>query len=304
MPPFVIDPKFKQGMSTVKNLNPTLLGKVDKTQISPTLATTLEDNTTGNPASTQAVSELNTKTELNTQKIDSIVDDTASSSSSKVWSIDKIKAYIAEEDDTYFAATLQERDDDAVGIVIPKRQGIRVFVADASADTNVGTDSNGVAFGAYYIYDGTNWTLVRSLQYRQVDVTPFVRYDDVVDNLESTDADKPLSANQGRELASLVQVGNASLTMAVDDVEVAEGGVINLTKVARGQATNGMGLILTDEGIVPVFVTMSADGKSATIIEDDVTLYVGNTARISYLTSGELIVADVPADGGDGLVVP
>jgi len=301
---FVIDPKFKQGMSTVKNLNPALLLKVNNSQISPSLAAAILDNTAGNPASTKALVEVNAKADLNTQKINTLIDDTAVVGTGKTWSIDQIKAYVAEEDDTYFAATITERDDDTVGIIIPKRQGVRVFIADASTDANVGTDANGVPFGAYYIYNGTAWILIRSLAYRQVDVTPYVRYTDVVDDLASTQTNKPLSANQGRELALLIATGNASLRMAVDDVVVGAGGVIPLSMVARGEATNGMSFVITTEGIIPVFVTMATDGKSATIIEDDATLYEGQTARISYLTDGEIIPVATATVAGDGTVVP
>jgi len=291
--------QFKQGISTIKNLNPALLAKVDKAQIVGTLDDVIADNTAGNPASAQAVKSLDDKTNLNTQKIEAIIDDGATTGDSKTWSVDQIKTYIAQEDDTYFAATLDERDDDAVGIVVPKRQGVRVFVADASADPDVGTDTDGTAFGAHYIYNSSVWLLIRTLQYRQVDVTPYVRYDDVVDSLDSIETTKPLSANQGRELIDLINGGVGSLVMAVDDTTVLTGGVIELTKIAKGEATNGMALVVVDEGIIPVFVTMAADGKSATIIADDVTIFETKTVRISYLTDGTAS-GNTGDGGGDG----
>ncbi len=296
--------QVKLGMSTIKDLNPTLLAKLDKNSVIGTLSSATASNSPTAPVSTAALTELNSKTDLNTQRIDAMIQDTSTAGTTATWSIDQIKAYIAEVDDTYFAADLAERDDDAIGLVIPKRQGVRVFVANASSDPEVGYDTDGTPFGAHYIYNGTDWVLIRTLQYRQTDVSELVRYSDVVDSLTSIAVDKPLSANQGRLLSESIAAGISGLVMAVDDTTVLAGGVIELTKVAKGEAANGMAFVVMAEGIIPVFVAMASDGASATIITDDPSVYVGTDVRISYITSG-VATGNTGAggDGGDGMVI-
>lgn len=296
--PITADTKIKKGMSSVQNLNSALALKVDKTQVKGTLTEVIADNTTLNVASTASVKSVNDEVVLNLARIDALIDDTAVAGGTTTLSVDGIKALVAELDDTYYAADLTERDDDAVGIVIPLRVGVKVFVADASADARVGVDTDGTAFGANYVYNGTEWILIQTLQYRSIDVTPYVRYTEIVDSLDSILADRPLSANQGRILLGLVNAGVSSLVLAVDDVVVAVGGVIGLTRVARGEIVNGMALVQMDEGLIPVFVTVSADGATATILADDVTIYEGKDTRISYMTDGTATVAD--GGGGDG----
>ena len=277
---------FKQGMGTVKGLNPALINKVDKNQVAGTLEVALNDNTEGNPASTKALAELAANLSDTEQRANALIDDNVSSGDNKTWSIDQIKSYFAEQDDTYFVADLTERDNDTVGIKVPKRQGIRVFVVDASSDDKVGVDKVGNPFGADYIYNNNSWLLIRSLEYRQVDITPFIRYSEVQNNLDSLETNKPLSAAMGKNLKGIIDNSIGGLKLVYDDTAVGENGIIELLQVAKGQAINGMAFVMLNDEIVPVFVSIATDGKTASIISDDASIYVGSECRISYLTGG------------------
>jgi len=294
---------FKQSKSSIKGLNPALLTKLGKSQVIPSLENVLADAAVSNAASTKSVSELNGKLNVVDSRVSSLIDDTSTSGTDSTWSVDAIKKYISEVDDTYLAANLDERDDDTVGQKIPKVTGTRVFVVDASADSNVGSDKEGNPFGADYIYNEDSWLLIRARAYKQIDLTPFVKKEDVVDGLESTATQKPLSANSGRILAEQVKAAAAAQVIYTDDTTVKEdddgNARISFAYVSRGTVVNGMAYVLDPEkGLLPVFVETSGDGKYAIIIADEPDAYFDKDCRVSYLTVGE-VVEEAEDDSSD-----
>jgi len=207
--------------------------------------------------------------------IKSLIDDSVNGGSDKTWSIDKIKQYVASVDDTVVVQNIADRD------ALKAYDSLIAYVLDTSADTNLGPDFRGKPFA--YMYVNGKWEPITPLS-KEVDSSVFLKYSDIVNNLNAGGVNKPLSAEMGKYLAQVVipKASNDAKQTIVTETATIKNNKIALTQNPVGNLVFGAAEISTNNGIVVVDAVVSGV-REVTIQGNTGDDYEGKVARVSYL---------------------
>jgi hypothetical protein len=211
-----------------------------------------------------------------TQNIGNIIDDTADTGNAVTWSVDKLKAYVASVDDSIVVGSISERDN-----VSDTYDSLIAYVIDTTGDTTLGDDEGTSC--AYIFVEGDGWKLLQVLA-QNIDTTPFVKYTDIVDDLSTGGANKPLSAEQGKELKALVDAAGQSTEMCVDSGLTITGDDFSSTYTPVGDIVGATAEVEVSAGVWDIVdVVAGGSAKAWTLVPGTAGEYDGLTCRITYL---------------------
>ena len=263
----------------VFGLNEALASKVDLALIRKTLDDVVSANNDSTIPSTAAVVALKTNLENQINEVrsfaQSLIDDSVDGGTDKTWSVDKIKQFVASVDDTVVVQTIADRDN------LKPYDSLVCYVLDTSDDTELGPDFRGKPVA--YIYADGKWHPISPLS-KEIDSTVFVKYSDIVNDLTTGGANKPLSAEMGKHIANDLipaAANSAKQELVTESVKITNN-KITTTKPIVGALVFNCAEVATDEGIVVVDAVVSGD-KEVTIQPDQGDNFEGKTARITYL---------------------
>ena len=272
----------KRRVGSIDGLTTLLTGKLSAAAVMAAKVDVENSNSTTTVPSTAAINEivgvLNTQISNINSSIGGLIDDTADTGNTVTWSVDKLKAYIASVDDSIVVSDLTERDN-----VPDPYDSLIAYVIDTTGDTSLG---NNEGTSAAYIYvDGNGWTLLQVLA-QNIDVTPFVKYADIVDNLVDGGAGVPLSAEQGKTLKELVDAAAQSTEIYVDSGLTITGDEFVSTYTPVGAIVGATAEVEVSAGVWDVVdVVSGATAKDWTLLPGTANEYDGKTCRITYLKS-------------------
>ena len=265
----------------IYGLDDILKAKLDAINVKKTMDEVLSSASELDVPSVKAIQELKNVLEAKIATVksvaESIIDDTVASSSNKTWSIDKIKEFVASVDDTVVVQDIQQRD------ALKAYDSLIAFVLDTSADKNLPDDVRGKPFS--YIYANGQWQPLAPLA-KEIDTTVFVKYSDIVNDVTTGGADKPLSAEMGKYIANelIPQSVDAAKTQLVTEMNTITNGKIKLSKQPIGNLVFDCAEISTDEGIVVVDAKIT-NPKEVTIDVQNAADYEGKVARVCFLAA-------------------
>jgi len=228
------------------------------------------------------VSEINASiSELQTG-VDGIIDDTLDAANDKTWSIDKIRSFVASVDDTVVFGNISERDQ------FPNPYNTLIaYVLDTTGDSSLGTKEGQPA--AYIYVDGNGWELLTPIT-QDIDLTPYVKKSDIVDNLTDGGTQVPLSAEQGKVLKGLVDqaLNSTDAVMKVDSGLQITGDAFSTTYTPLGDIVGMEAEVEVSPGVYDVVdiapsTDANATAKDFVILTDNSGEYDGKTCRVSYL---------------------
>jgi hypothetical protein len=276
----------KRRVGSIDGLTSLLAAKVNITDIMAAKADVENSNSTTTVASSAAVNEIVTdiNSSISTLQngLNGIIDDTADTGNTVTWSVDKLKAYVASVDDSIVVSDITERDN-----VSDTYDSLIAYVLDTTGDSSLG-DEEGTA-AAYIYVDGTGWSLLQILK-SDIDLTPYVKKVDIVDDLTTGGTDAPLSAEQGKTLKSQVDAisGNVAVEIFVDSGLSITGDNFSTTKTPKGAIVGATVEVEVSAGVWDVVdvVASSAQGATAkdfTLVPGTANEYDGKTCRATYL---------------------
>ena len=272
----------KRRIGSIDGLTALLTGKLSAAAVMAAKVDVENSNSTTTVPSTAAINEIigafNTQISNINSSIGGLIDDTADTGNTVTWSVDKLKAYIASVDDSIVVSDITERNN-----VPDPYDSLIAYVIDTTGDTSLG---NNEGTSAAYIYvDGNGWSLLQVLA-QNIDVTPFVKYTDIVDNLVDGGAGVPLSAEQGKALKDLVDAAAQSTEMYVDSGLTITGDEFVSTYTPVGAIVGATAEIEVSAGVWDVVdVVSGATAKDWTLLPGTANEYDGKTCRITYLKS-------------------
>jgi len=272
----------KRRIGSIDGLTNLLASKVGVAAIMAAKADVEASNSVSTVASSAAVNEIvlgltNQINNLSTG-MNGLIDDAADTGNTVTWSVDKIKGYVASVDDSIVVSDISERDN-----VSDVYDSLIAYVIDTTGDTSLGNEEGTAA--AYIYIDGSGWALLQILA-QNIDVTPFVKYSDIVNDLTTGGTMVPLSAEQGKELKSLVDAAADSTEIAVDNGLVITGDGFDSTYTPVGAVIGGTAEVEVSSGVWDVVdIVAGANGKAWLLLPTTANEYDGKTCRISYLKS-------------------
>jgi hypothetical protein len=272
----------KRRVGSIDGLTNLLAGKLNTAAIMAAKVDVENSNSVATVASTAAVNEI--VLDINTQitnlnnSIGGLIDDAADTGNSVTWSVDKLKAYVASVDDSIVVSDITERDN-----LSEVYDTLIAYVIDTTGDSSLGDNEGSAA--AYIYVDGTGWSLLQILG-QDIDVTPFVKYTDVVDDLTTGGDSVPLSAAQGVALKALVDAAAQSTEIVVDSGLVISGDDFTSTYTPVGDVIGGTAEVETSSGVWDIVDIVAGTGAKAwTLLPGTANEYDGKTCRITYLKS-------------------
>lgn len=271
----------KYSRKNIFGLDAILQAKLDKANVKKTIDEVLNATDDLAVPSAKTIQTLKTTLEAKIEQVKNIatniIDDTVASGSDKTWSIDKIKEFVASVDDTIVVQDIQQRDS------LKAYDSLIAFVLDTSADENLPEDVRGKPFS--YIYANGEWQPLAPLT-KEIDTSVFVKYSDIVNDLQTGGEQKPLSAEMGKYIANTLIPAkvNEVKTTLVTDVATIENGKVQLSKTPIGSLVFDCAEISTDEGIVVVDAKISGV-KEVTIDVENPEEYEGKVAKVCYLAN-------------------
>ncbi len=272
----------KRRVGSIDGLTNLLAGKINIAAIMAAKVDVENSNSVSTVASSAAVNEIvmgiNTQITNINNSIGGLIDDAADTGNAVTWSVDKLKAYVASVDDSVVVSDITERDN-----LSEVYDTLIAYVIDTTGDTSLG-DNEGAA-AAYIYVDGNGWSLLQILA-TDIDVTPFVKYSDIVDDLTTGGTSVPLSAAQGIALKALIDAAAQSTEIAVDNGLVITGDDFSSTYTPVGAVIGGTAEVEVSAGVWDVVDIVAGVGAKAwTLLPATASEYDGKTCRISYLKS-------------------
>jgi len=273
---------IRRRKKSIAGLESTLAKAVQKDQISSNLDDILSGGVDNKVSSTSAIQALYEKVIQNIKDnkvvLTDIIDDAAETGGEITWSIDQIKSFVASVNDSIVVSNLAERDE-----IENPASTLIAFVLDTAGDESLGKSEGNPA--SYIYVEGDGWKLMQVLK-GDIDLTPYVKKDSIVNNITEGGAGVPLSAEQGVVLAAMIAEGIklASVEMVVDAL-VVDGNYITLTYEARGAIVNNTIEIEVDDGIWDIVdIEKDADNaKKYKILSDNDSEYDGKNCKASYI---------------------
>ena len=272
----------KRRVGSIDGLTGLLAGKINIAAIMAAKIDVENSNSVSTVASTAAVNEI--VTDLTSQisaissSVGGIIDDTADTGNTVTWSVDKLKAYVASVDDSVVVSDISERDNYS-----NPYDSLIAYVIDTTGDSSLGDDEGTAA--AYIYIDGSGWALLQILA-QNIDVTPFVKYSDIVNDLTTGGTAVPLSAEQGKELKALVDAAGQSTEIYVDSGLTISGDDFTSTYTPVGAVIGATAEVEVSAGVWDVVdIVAGANAKEWTLLPGTASEYDTKTCRISYLKS-------------------
>ena len=272
----------KRRMGSIDGLADLLNAKVSAASIMAAKADVEASNSTTTVASSAAVNEIvtginNTISTLQ-NGLNGIIDDAADTGNTTTWSIDKIKGYVASVDDSIVVSDISERDN-----VSDPYDSLIAYVLDTTGDTALG-DEEGTA-AAYIYVDGTGWALLQILS-ADIDLTPYVKTADIVDDFTTGGSTVPASAETIKTLKTeLDAVGGAVATeVKVDSALSVSSDGFTTTYTPKGDVIGMTAEVEVSAGVFDVVdITAGANPKEYTLVVGTAGEYDGKTCRVTYI---------------------
>jgi len=272
----------KRRVGSIDGLTGLLAGKINIAAIMAAKVDVENSNSVSTVASTAAVNEI--VTDLTSQisaissSVSGIIDDTADTGNTVTWSVDKLKAYVASVDDSVVVSDISERDNYS-----NPYDSLIAYVIDTTGDSSLGDDEGTAA--AYIYIDGSGWALLQILA-QNIDVTPFVKYADIVDDLTTGGSAVPASAESVKTLKALVDAAAQSTEMKVDSGLAITGDGFSSTYTPVGDVVGGTAEVEVSSGVWDVVdIVPGTNAKEWTLLPGTAGEYDGKTCRITYLKS-------------------
>jgi len=287
-------PGIKQySRRNIFGLDEILNAKIAKDAIQSTLDDVVNSNSATTIPSTAAVVELKTNLEQRIQDTKNfaqdLIDDTVEGGTDKTWSVDKIKQFVASVDDTVVVQNIADRD------ALNAYDSLIAYVLDTSDDNSLSDDVKGKPFA--YIYANGQWQPISPLA-GEIDSSSFVRYNDIVNDLTTGGANKPLSAEMGKYIANQLipqAQQNATQTLVTEQLEIQDNKLVTAKTILGNIVFNSVE-VSTDEGIVVIDAEVTGT-KEVTVYPGDGNDFNGKVARVTYLANLNESTTD---DSGDG----
>jgi hypothetical protein len=272
----------KRRIASIDGLADLLNAKIASSAIMAAKVDVEASNSTSTVASTAAVNEIVTGINNSISNLQSglngIIDDAADTGNTVTWSIDKIKGYVASVDDSIVVSDITERDN-----VSDVYDSLIAYVLDTTGDSSLG-DEEGTA-AAYIYVDGTGWALLQILK-SDIDLTPYVKTADIVDDLTTGGSSVPASAETVKTLKT--QLDNVG-TSVDTEVKVDSGLSISndgftTTYTPKGDVIGMTAEVETSPGVFDIVdITAGTNAKEYTLVVSTAGEYDGKTCRVTYV---------------------
>jgi orotate phosphoribosyltransferase-like protein len=272
----------KRRIASIDGLSDLLNAKVATSAIMGTKADVEASNSTTTVVSSAAVNEIVTDINNSISNIqsglDGIIDDAAGTGNTVTWSIDKIKEYVASVDDSIVVSDISERDN-----LSTVYDSLIAYVLDTTGDSSLGDNEGAPA--AYIYVDGTGWALLQILS-ADIDLTPYVKTADIVDDLTTGGSTVPASAETVKTLKS--ELDNFSTSVAteikVDSGLTISGDDFTTTYTPIGDIIGMTAEVETSSGVYDVVdITAGANAKEYSLVTSTSGEYDGKTCRVTYI---------------------
>ncbi len=273
-------------IGSINGLSALLATKFNISDIMAAKTDVENSNSTSTVASSAAVNEI--VTGINSQitslqnGLNGIIDDSADTGNTVTWSVDKLKSYVASVDDSIVVSDISERDNYS-----NPYDSLIAYVLDTTGDSSLG-DEEGTA-AAYIYVDGTGWSLLQILK-SDIDLTPYVKIADIVDDLTTGGSAVPASAETVKTLKTQLDgvSGAVATEIFVDSGLTITGDNFSTTKTPKGSIVGATAEVEVSSGVWDVVdvVPSTAQGatdKDFTLVPGTANEYDGKTCRVTYL---------------------